>query len=62
MDPDLGKISPGHACKHGIRWPHACQPCDDAAWAARTSDDWQDHCGEPDCETCPPVSGIGDHL
>jgi hypothetical protein len=22
-------------CKHGIRWPHACQPCADAAWEAR---------------------------
>jgi hypothetical protein len=34
-DADLGKIGPGHVCKHGVRWPHACQPCDDAAWEAR---------------------------
>lgn len=33
-DPDLGKIGPGHVCKHGIRWPHACEPCDEAAYAA----------------------------
>lgn len=31
-DPDLGQIERGHVCKHGIRWPHPCQPCDDAAW------------------------------
>jgi len=37
-DPDLGKIGPGHVCKHGIRWPHPCQPCDDAAWNARQKD------------------------
>ncbi len=30
-DPDTGKIGPGHVCKHGIRWPHPCQPCDNAA-------------------------------
>lgn len=36
-DPDLGKIERGHVCKHGVRWPHACQPCDDAAWEARTA-------------------------
>jgi len=29
------KIERGHVCEHGIRWPHACQPCDDAAWAQR---------------------------
>lgn len=33
-DPDLGKIEAGHVCKHGVRWPHACGPCDDAAWKA----------------------------
>lgn len=33
-DPDLGHIERGHICKHGVRWPHACQPCDDAAWEA----------------------------
>lgn len=31
-DPDLGEIRPGHVCKHGVRWPHPCVPCDDAAW------------------------------
>lgn len=31
-DPDHGRIGPGHVCKHGVRWPHACQPCDEAAW------------------------------
>lgn len=30
-DPDLGKIGPGHVCKHDIRWPHACDECDRAA-------------------------------
>ena len=34
-DPDHGRIGPGHVCKHGIRWPHPCQPCDDAAYLAR---------------------------
>lgn len=34
-DPDLGKIERGHVCKHGVRWPHACNDCDEAAWAAR---------------------------
>ena len=33
-DPDLGRIGRGHVCKHGVRWPHPCQPCDDAAWEA----------------------------
>lgn len=32
-DPDHGRIGPGHVCKHGIRWPHPCQACDDAAYA-----------------------------
>lgn len=31
-DPDLGEIKPGHVCKHGIRWPHPCQPCDDLSY------------------------------
>lgn len=31
-DPDLGPIAKGHVCKHGVRWPHECRPCDDAAW------------------------------
>ena len=31
-DHDLGEIRPGHVCKHGVRWPHPCGPCDDAAW------------------------------
>ena len=36
-DPDHGRISPGHVCKHGISWPHPCEPCDRAAanfWVA----------------------------
>ena len=31
-DPDLGEIKPGHVCKHGIRWPHPCQLCDDLSY------------------------------
>lgn len=31
-DPDTGPIDRGHVCKHGIRWPHECQPCADDAW------------------------------
>lgn len=31
-DPDLGPISRGHVCKHGVRWPHECKPCADASW------------------------------
>lgn len=42
LDPDLGRIKPGHVCKHGIRWPHSCAECDDdayrAALAAKTGD------------------------
>jgi hypothetical protein len=38
-DPDLGRIERGHVCKHGVRWPHACPPCDDAAWNARKLED-----------------------
>lgn len=26
-------IGPGHVCEHGIRWPWACDECDDAAYA-----------------------------
>lgn len=37
VDPDLGKIGPGHVCKHGIRWPHACTDCDEAAWKAHSA-------------------------
>lgn len=33
LDPDLGRIKPGHVCKHGVRWPHACNECDNAALA-----------------------------
>lgn len=29
---DLGQIRAGHVCKHGVRWPHKCRPCADAAW------------------------------
>jgi len=36
-DPDLGKIGPGHVCKHQVRWPHPCDDCDRAAWEARPS-------------------------
>lgn len=32
VDPDLGAIESGHVCKHEVRWPHACQPCDEASW------------------------------
>lgn len=31
---DLGRISRGHVCAHGIAWPHLCGPCDSAAWNA----------------------------
>lgn len=31
-DPDTGMIKAGHICKHGIRWPHQCQPCSELAW------------------------------
>jgi hypothetical protein len=31
-DPDLGELQSGHVCKHGVRWPHRCDPCADAAW------------------------------
>lgn len=31
-DPDLGPIKEGHTCKHGVRWPHYCQPCEDDNW------------------------------
>jgi len=24
----------GHVCEHGVRWPHECKPCADAAWEA----------------------------
>lgn len=26
--------------------------------AEEMPDDWQDHCGEPGCEDCPPFSGV----
>lgn len=26
-DPDLVEIKEGHVCKHGVRWPHRCDPC-----------------------------------
>jgi hypothetical protein len=32
---DSDRIGPGHVCAHGIRWPHACGHCDDAAWERR---------------------------
>ena len=31
-DPDTGLIQQGHVCKHGVRWPHECRECVDAAW------------------------------
>jgi hypothetical protein len=31
-DPDTGPIQRGHVCKHGVRWPHECRECADAAW------------------------------
>jgi hypothetical protein len=34
-DPDTGKISEGHICKHDIRWPHRCDPCAELAWERR---------------------------
>jgi hypothetical protein len=35
-DPDAGKISAGHICKHGVRWPHSCTNCDARAPASPT--------------------------
>ncbi|WP_066517657.1 hypothetical protein [Sphingobium cloacae] len=32
---DLVQIARGHVCQHGVRWPHPCGLCDDAAWAQR---------------------------
>ena len=29
--PKRGKYGPGHVCKHGVRFPDPCQPCDDDA-------------------------------
>lgn len=46
-DPDHGRLGPGHVCKHGVRWPHACQPCDDAAWEERETPD-PDQAGQAD--------------
>ena len=44
LDPDLGNIKPGHICKHGVRWPHACDECDAAALDLRRN-------GRPDDPT-----------
>lgn len=38
-DPDHGKIGSGHICKHGVRWPHPCEPCDDAVWEHQKGED-----------------------
>lgn len=46
-DPDLGEIGPGHVCKHGVRWPHPCVPCDDAAWEFHLRQ-------SPNAEALPP--------
>lgn len=35
LDPDIGHIGLGHVCKHGVRWPHACDECDRAALGAQ---------------------------
>lgn len=67
-DPDLGRIGPGHVCKHGIMWPHACVPCDEAAYAARTGhagwseirSGWQardEHAGNDACAGARTVGG-----
>jgi hypothetical protein len=36
---DLGGLSAGHVCAHGVRWPHQCDPCDSASWATRPPPD-----------------------
>lgn len=51
-DPDLGSIGPGHVCKHGIRWPHRCDPCADAAWAASCSQQLGDRLDRLDDAGC----------
>jgi hypothetical protein len=43
IDPDLGRIEPGHVCKHGVRWPHPCEQCDEAAWALHAGAAAADH-------------------
>lgn len=30
-----GPTNAGRVCKHGIRWPHECHPCADAAWQTK---------------------------
>jgi len=30
--------------------------------ATGSAAEWQDHCGDPDCEDCPPPSGMDDQL
>ncbi len=33
VDKDHGPIKEGHVCKHNIRWPHACDICDDEIYS-----------------------------
>lgn len=33
QSPCGDEIGPGHVCEHGIRWPWACDECDQAAYA-----------------------------
>lgn len=45
-------------------WPASCDHC---GWPSPDhdrydEDDWQDHCGDPDCDMCPPASGYGGNL
>lgn len=41
VDADTGKIGPGHICKHGVRWPHPCFPCDQVAWKIGSLTKWR---------------------
>lgn len=33
QSPRGDEIGPGHVCQHGVRWPWACDECDQAAYA-----------------------------
>lgn len=50
-DPDEGPIGPGHVCKHGVRWPHPCDDCDQAA----PPPGWSPHA------TLAPFASYGQH-
>jgi hypothetical protein len=50
-----------------------CEPTASAAISVASSqsripnadelpDDWQDHCGDPQCDICPPASGMDNQL